>query len=96
MLIRKESVAGTVESSDVMVYVAPAASGVSLEVNSSVGKQFDAQIRATVDDVLKQLGVDAVALRLEDRGALDCVLRARLKAALLRATDEAIDWGKML
>ena len=35
MLIRKESVAGTVESSDVMVYVAPAASGVSLEVNSS-------------------------------------------------------------
>ena len=96
MLIRKESVAGTVESSDVMVYVAPAASGVSLEVNSSVGKQFDAQIRATVHEVLPQLGVTAVALKLEDRGALDCVLRARLKAALLRATDEAIDWGKVL
>ena len=88
MLIRKESVAGTVESSDVMVYVAPAASGVSLEVNSSVGKQFDAQIRATVHEVLAQLGVQAVAL--------NCVLRARLKAALLRATDEAIDWGKVL
>ena len=96
MLIRKESVAGTVESSDVMVYVAPAASGVSLEVNSSVGKQCDAQIRATVHEVLAQLGVQAVALKLEDRGALDCVLRARLKAALLRATDEAIDWGKVL
>ena len=96
MLIRKESVAGTVESSDVMVYVAPAASGVSLEVNSSVGKQFDAQIRATVHGGLAQLGVTAVALKLEDRGALDCVLRARLKAALLRATDEAIDWGKVL
>lgn len=96
MLIRKESVAGTVESSDVMVYVAPAASGVSLEVNSSVGKQFDAQIRAIVHEVLAQLGVTAVALKLEDRGALDCVLRARLKAALLRATDEAIDWGKVL
>ncbi len=96
MLIRKESVAGTVESSDVMVYVAPAASGVSLEVNSSVGKQFDAQIRATVDAVLQQLGVTAVALKLEDRGALDCVLRARLKAALLRATDEPVDWEKVL
>lgn len=96
MLIRKESVAGTVESSDVMVYVSPAASGVSLEVNSSVGKQFDAQIRATVHEVLAQLGVTAVALKLEDRGALDCVLRARLKAALLRATDEAVDWGKVL
>ena len=70
--------------------------GVSLEVNSSVGKQFDAQIRATVHEVLAQLGVTAVALKLEDRGALDCVLRARLKAALLRATDEAIDWGKVL
>ena len=96
MLIRKESVAGTVESSDVMVYVAPAASGVSLEVNSSVGKQFVAQVRATVHEVRAQLGVTAVALKLEDRGALDCVLRARLKAALVRATDEAIDWGKVL
>ena len=86
MRITKESVAGTVESSDVMVYVAPSGGGV----------QFDAQIRATVDDVLKQLGVDAVALRLDDRGALDCVLRARLKAALLRATDEPVDWGKVL
>jgi len=65
-------------------------------VNSSVGKQFDAQIRATVHEVLAQLGVQAVALKLEDRGALDCVLRARLKAALLRATDEAVDWGKVL
>ena len=96
MLIRKESVAGTVESSDVMVYVAPAASGVSLTLNSSVGKQFAAQIRATVHEVLAQLGVTAVALKLEDRGALDCVLRARLKAALLRASDEPVDWGKVL
>lgn len=96
MLIRKESVAGTVESSDVMVYVAPSGGGVSLDLTSSVGKQFDAQIRATVHEVLAQLGVAAVALKLEDRGALDCVLRARLKAALLRATDEAIDWGKVL
>ena len=38
----------------------------------------------------------AGTVKLEDRGALDCVLRARLKAALLRATDEAIDWGKVL
>ena len=67
MRITKESVAGTVESSDVMVYVAPSGGG-----------------------------VDAVALRLDDRGALDCVLRARLKAALLRATDEPVDWGKVL
>ncbi|MDO4642907.1 MAG: citrate lyase acyl carrier protein [Cardiobacteriaceae bacterium] len=96
MQIRKESVAGTVESSDVMVYVAPSTAGVSLELNSSVGKQFDTQIWATVNEVLTQLGVSAVALRLEDRGALDCVLRARLKAALLRATDEPIDWGKVL
>ena len=96
MLISKESVAGTVESSDVMVYVAPAASGVALTLNSSVGKQFDAQLPATVHEVLAQLGVTAVTLKLEDRGALDCVLRARLKAALLRASDEPVDWGKVL
>ena len=41
MRITKESVAGTVESSDVMVYVAPSGGGVSLDLTSSVGKQFD-------------------------------------------------------
>lgn len=96
MIITRESVAGTLESSDVMVYVAPHEGGIVLEINSSVGQQFQAQIEASVLAVLKEQNVPNVALRLEDKGALDCVLQARVKAALLRASDEAPDWGSLL
>ena len=91
MIITRESVAGTLESSDVMVYVAPHEGGIVLEINSSVGQQFQAQIEASVLAVLKEQNVPNVALRLEDKGALDCVLQARVKAALVRASDEAPD-----
>ena len=46
--------------------------------------------------MLAQFNVTAAKIIVEDKGALDCVLRARLKAALLRATDETIDWEKVL
>ena len=71
MIITRESVAGTLESSDVMVYVAPHEGGIVLEINSSVGQQFQAQIEASVLAVLKEQNVQNVALRLEDKGAPD-------------------------
>ncbi|MDG2954840.1 citrate lyase acyl carrier protein [Bisgaard Taxon 10/6] len=95
MQITKTAVAGTLESSDAQVRVAPA-STLEIELNSSVGKQFGDDIIATLKDVLKQLDVTAAQIVVEDKGALDCVLRARLKAALLRATDEPINWEKVL
>lgn len=95
MQITKVAVAGTLESSDVQVRIAPAAS-LDIELNSSVGKQFGEDILSTIQDVLTTFGVEAAQVIVEDKGALDCVLRARLKAALLRATEEEIDWEKVL
>lgn len=95
MQITKNAVAGTLESSDAQVRIAPATS-LDIELNSSVGKQFGDDILATIHEVLAQFNVTAAQVIVEDKGALDCVLRARLKAALLRATDEQIDWGKVL
>lgn len=96
MKILHESVAGTLESSDVMVSVVPHGGGIELEIHSTVGQQFFAQIEETVRAVLRDLGVESVMLRLEDKGALDCVLQARIKAALLRASDEAPQWEVLL
>lgn len=96
MKIIRESLAGTLESSDALVAITPQDSGITLEINSSVGQQFYEQIEATVREVLKELKVNAVALRLEDKGALDCVLRARIKAALLRASDASENWEILL
>ena len=95
MKITKDAIAGTLESSDAQIRIAPNSS-LEIELNSSVGKQFGDDILATINEVLAQFNVTAAKIIVEDKGALDCVLRARLKAALLRATDEAIDWEKVL
>ena len=95
MQITKDAIAGTLESSDAQIRIAPNSS-LEIELNSSVGKQFGDDILATINEVLAQFNVTAAKIIVEDKGALDCVLRARLKAALLRATDEAIEWEKVL
>ncbi|AHN71248.1 citrate lyase gamma chain, putative [Aggregatibacter actinomycetemcomitans HK1651] len=46
--------------------------------------------------VLNKLNVTAAQVIIEDKGALDCVLQARVKAAVLRATDENINWEAVL
>ncbi len=94
--ITKESVAGTLESSDAMVYASPNPGGGRLiSINSSVGQQFAPQIKASAEAVLNRLNIEDVALQIEDKGALDCVLQARVKAALLRAGAEA-GWEDLL
>ncbi len=88
MKIVKTASAGTLESSDVYVEVAPGGEGISLEIDSVVYAQFGDAIRETVLDVLKDCGVEQAAVRVADRGALECVLRARVETALLRGKGE--------
>ncbi|EHK90317.1 citrate lyase acyl carrier protein [Aggregatibacter actinomycetemcomitans] len=95
MKITKAAVAGTLESSDVQVRIQPFDS-LDIEINSSVAKQFGEQINATVRAVLNKLNVTAAQVIIEDKGALDCVLQARVKAAVLRATEENINWEVVL
>jgi citrate lyase subunit gamma (acyl carrier protein) len=85
--INRPGQAGTLESSDIMITVAPAAagSGVSIELVSPVLKQFGAQIREVIVRTLSEEGVDDVIVNANDKGALDCTIRARLMTALARA-----------
>ncbi|MBF7995351.1 citrate lyase acyl carrier protein [Rahnella laticis] len=92
MKIVKEALAGTVESSDLLVKIAPA-SELSVVINSEVIKQFGDQIRHVVNETLEALGVKEGLLIIEDKGALDCVIRARVQSAVLRAAqEENIHW----
>ena len=95
MKISKSAVAGTLESSDALIRIEPASS-LSIEINSSVGKQFGEAIEETVRATLAKLGITEANVIVEDKGALDCVLQARVKAAAMRATDEAINWEAVL
>lgn len=82
----KMAVAGSLESSDVMVRVRPA-EVLTLEIKSPVLEQYGEAIRQTVAEVLADRGVTAAEIELIDRGALDCRIRARLETALERSID---------
>lgn len=86
--IIKNAVAGTMESSDAYVEIEPAQS-LDIQLESVVQAQFGEQILSTVKDVLQQCGVKKVCVRVVDRGALECVIRARVETAVLRGKGEA-------
>jgi citrate lyase subunit gamma (acyl carrier protein) len=83
MEITSSSSAGTLESSDVYVEVSPGP-GIELDLSSAVMAQFGDSIKTTMMEVIREMGVQNVHVRAHDRGALDCVIRSRLKTALLR------------
>lgn len=89
MEIKNRASAGTMESSDVYVELEPAQSGLELQIESVVLSQFGDDIRAAVEEVLKEQGVSSARVRVVDRGALECVIRARVETAVLRGKGDA-------
>ena len=85
MNILKSASAGTLESSDAYVEIEPAANKLAVSVESVVEKQFGDKIRSAVMDVLAENDVKSASVRVIDRGALECVIRARVETAVLRA-----------
>ena len=75
------------QSSDLMVFVEPFAE-LSVEIESTVKKQFEHLIRARIDAVLAAYGVTSGKIRVTDRGALDYAIEARLETALKRAGED--------
>ena len=88
MEIKKYAVAGTMESSDVYVEIEPSSEGIKIELESIVEKQFGESIEKTVHEVLAGQDIKNAYVRVKDRGALDCVIRARVETAILRGKEE--------
>ncbi|HHV42524.1 MAG TPA: citrate lyase acyl carrier protein [Clostridiaceae bacterium] len=87
MKILREASSGTLESSDVLVTVYPAET-LSLEIESPVLAQYGDKIEATCREVLARLKVETGVIKLQDQGALDCTIRARLETAVRRAAKQ--------
>ncbi|MDR2483993.1 MAG: citrate lyase acyl carrier protein [Treponema sp.] len=85
MEIKQTCVAGTMESSDVMVTVEPGSDGIEIELESVVEKQFGKEIRRAITETLEELGVKNVKIKAVDKGALECTIRARVKTAVFRS-----------
>ena len=98
MELKKQAVAGTAESSDIMVTIDPVGgSDVAISLDSSVEKVFGDRIREVIADTLKSLGVTGVKVTAVDKGALDCTVQARTIAAAYRAAelDGQYDWKEI-
>lgn len=98
MIVKKAAMAGTLESSDAQVTVEPNEKGLKLQIESSVINQYGCQIKALTEQMLQELSVENVTLKLIDKGALDCTLKARIECAIYRgaeASEKNISWGEL-
>ena len=89
-MIKTNACAGTLESSDIYVEIAPlpSGSGIELSVTSVVYEQFGAEIEAVIRQTLEKLGETDVKVTASDRGAVDCTIRARVETAICRGKGE--------
>lgn len=96
MQIVTKGIAGTMESSDIIIRIEPSErEEITLTLTSAVMRQFGKQIEKVIRDTLAELGVTSASVDAVDKGALDCTVTARVKTAAYRAAaSEAYAWGK--
>ena len=79
--------AGTMESSDLLITVAPGdvGCGIQMTLESPMKIQYGDQIKAAVKAALAEFALTDVAVDINDKGALDCTIHARVRTAVERA-----------
>lgn len=83
----KSAQAGTVESSDILIMLAPAdaGTGINVELVSPTMQQYGAHIKNLITQTMIGHGISDVQIHANDRGALDCTIKARVITAIERA-----------
>lgn len=83
----KSAQAGTVESSDILIILAPAdrGSGIHIELISPTLQQYGSHIKKVIAQVLEDHGIEDADVHANDKGALDYTIKARVKTAITRA-----------
>ena len=95
MELKKPAVAGTLESSDVQIMLRPnPGQGIQIDLNSDVKALFGDAIEATVRSVLEEFAITDAMVEINDKGALDFAIRARMECAVCRAAEIPFNWGK--
>ena len=78
--------AGTLESMDCLVTVSKAAqgAGVKIQIAGSSAARFKSAMEKKTAEVITSMGVKDIDISIQDNGALDIVLGARVEAAVKR------------
>lgn len=87
MEIRKQAIAGTLQSNDCQVRIVKGEGKIDLSIESAVMETFGKQIEKTIRETLEKLSVEDCKILVEDRGALDYTIRARVETAVKRANE---------
>lgn len=96
MNLKTVGYAGSLESSDVYVVTKPNPDkGIKIEIESIVKMQFGDDILNTVNNVLESLNITDAIVEVNDKGALDSVIKSRVQASLCRSAEVTeIEWGR--
>ena len=88
----KTSQAGTLESMDCLVTLteAPLGAGIKIEITGASAARFKSAMEKKITDTLCELGTKDIEVRVQDNGALDIVLGARVAAAYKRLQKESV------
>ena len=88
----KTSQAGTLESMDCLVTLteAPLGAGINREITGASAARFKSAMEKKITDTLCELGTKDIEVRVQDNGALDIVLGARVEAAYKRLQKESV------
>ena len=81
------AVAGTLESNDILITISTTSTGGSansVSLSSIVINQFGPAIRAVIDQCLEASGLSGVEVTVQDKGALECTIKARMETAIAR------------
>lgn len=87
MEIKQTALAGTVESSDIQITLSQGTNGIEIDLDSTVAKLYGNQIKKVITDTLKAYEIENVHVKAVDKGALDCIIKARTMTAIQRALD---------
>lgn len=98
MEIKETASAGTIEKCDCLVTVSKGEGDIKINLSSKVLYQYGDSIRNIILQTLKKLNVNDVTVDVEDMGAFEYVIVARLEAAIYRSQKQMdqIPWGDLL
>jgi len=80
-----KGVAGSLESSDVMVIVEESGEeGINIQLDGVDRIRFKTDITSIAENIAKQKGLNGIKITINDRGAINATIAARIETAIER------------
>lgn len=98
MKIKETGIAGTTDKNDCKVTISKGNGSVEIHLKSKVIYEYGEHIKEVISNELEKLNISDALVNVEDMGAFDHIIKARLEAAIYRSQkiDRNIPWGELI